>query len=244
MIIDHETIETYFDLLRNADDNGRITVVMKDCELCTGYSLAQLKIMSPDERCQVLYDATFIGFVVSLHKLSPFAGGDGFRALGAELQMDGGVARLEFNLARAFGLPGLEPAAELVELCQFLEHWVALYKRHGTLRGGTVRIWSAGSPCSIDWNEGASTLSQATVEAISKNLVIRVEASKTLTEWLAHVRQGLCLIDQYSTYNCSPEDILTEEEYFSLPGSTPAAAEFQKNGDDGNTGKVQVIDHE
>lgn len=224
--INHEAIETYLDLLRNADDNGRITVVMKDFELCSGYSLAQLEVMPPDEQCRVLYDAAFIGFVVSLHKLSPFSGGDGFRALGAELQMDGGAARLEFNLARAFGLPGLEPAAEIGELRQFLEHWVVLYKRHGTLRGGTVRIWSAGSPCSIDWNEGASTLSQATVGAISNDLVSRVAASKTLTEWLGHVRQGLCMIGQYSHYSCSPEDILTEDEYFSLPGSTPAAAEF------------------
>lgn len=226
MSIDHETIETYLDLLRNADDNGRISLMMKDFELCTGYSLAQLEAMPPDDRCRVLYDAAFLGFVVSLHKLSPFSGGEGFRALGVEVQMDPGVARLEFNLARALGLPGVEPAAELCELRQFLEHWVVLYKRHGTLRGGSVRIWSAGSPCSIDWNEGASTLSQTTVDAISKNLVGRVAASKTLTTWLGHIRQGLCLIGQYNHYSCSPEDILTEAECFSLPGSTPAATEF------------------
>lgn len=226
MSINHESIETYLDLLRSADQDGRISVVMKDYEQCSGYSAAQLEAMLPEERCRLLYDAVFIRFVVSLHKLSPFSSKDGCRALGADLRMERNVARLEFSLAPALGLPGVEPASELAELCQFLEHWVVLYKRHGTLRGGTVQIWSAGSPCSINWNKGDSTLSQVTADAISKNLASRVAASKTLTAWLRHVRQGLCLVDQYSRYSCSPEDILTEEESLSLPGSTPAASEF------------------
>lgn len=223
MSIDHEAIETYLDLLRNADESGRITVVMKDFELCTGYSLAQLEAMPSDAQCRLLYDAVFIRFVVSLHTLNPLASDDGFRTLGAEFRLDRDAARIEFNLARAFGLAGVEPAAELTELREFLEYWALLYQRHATLRGGSVRIWSAGSPCSIDWNGGASTLSQASIDAISKDLVSRVGVSKTLSAWLGQIRQGLCLTGQYSHYSCSPEDILSESECFSLPGSTPAA---------------------
>lgn len=223
MNVDHESIETYFDLIRNADDNGRITVVMKGYQNYTGHSMSQLEAMTLDERCQLIYKAVFLPFVISLHQYSPSSNNDGFASLEAELQMNGEEARIEFNLARALGLPGVAPAAELVELRQFFEHWAHLYKLHATLRGGTVRIWSAGSPCSIDWNAGASTLPQSSTEAISKGLASRIAASKALTAWLGHIRQGLCLSGQYSRYNCSAEDILTEDEYLALPNSSPKA---------------------
>ncbi|MDK9702403.1 MAG: hypothetical protein OEL20_04635 [Sulfuritalea sp.] len=221
MTIDHETIETYFDLLRNADANGRIAVVMKDFDRATGYSRSQLEEMTPEAKCWLLYDAVFSRFVVSLHKLSPFSTGNGFRALGATLDTNNGTARIEFNLARAFGLPGVEAAAELAELSEFLKYWVALYKRHATLHGGSIRIWSAGSPLSIDWNSGSSSLPQESKAAISKDLANRIAASKTLTAWLRNIRQVLCLTGQYSHYSCSPHDILTEDECFGLPESSP-----------------------
>lgn len=204
-----KTIQQYLDA---ADESGRVTFSTR----WHGHYITRDKYKSTRDylRAHVLAHLALIrGFVLRLDKVKA-----AFAAVEARLEPAAGnePANISFNLARAFGLPGLNPAAELSEFGAFLLSTRPFFQAHV---GESPRLLITNNRTSSGRTYGKMEFLYGTAEgelASSEGFQAELDkrlASPLMTGWLRDYAMALNRLGPWSSFLITADHVFDYDDH-------------------------------